>query len=136
MAEDLRIAPKARKTAAASRVTYHDASLASPRRPPLSLDHACVGRIFTVYRCIRVYFFVCFRSPFDLDVLSPSHALLFHFLHFPTEHRRTVPSPSPSTRSTPRTLRLSDTPVSSFTTPCGLSLAIPSSSLSFHFFLC
>ena len=42
------------------------------------------GRIF---HCIEVhpgYFFVRFRSPFDLDVRSPSHAFLLHLFTFPS----------------------------------------------------
>ena len=36
------------------------------------------------YLCVR------FRSPFDLDVRSPSHAFLFYFITFTIEHYRTV----------------------------------------------
>ena len=51
----------------------------SRRSPPLGLDHARVGRIFTVYKYIRVPFSCVFLPPFDLDVRSPFHAFLFRF---------------------------------------------------------
>ena len=83
-----------------------------PRRPPLGLDHACVERVFTVYRCIRVTFSYVSDLPFHLDVCSPFHAFPFYFFTFTSSFA----APFLTTRSTSRTVRLFSQ-ISGFRTP-------------------
>jgi len=68
-----------------SRITQNHRPTSQPRaasKSPLLYvtgvtDHTCVGRIFAVYRCIRV----TFSYVSDLALL----------VHFPVEHRHTIP---------------------------------------------
>ena len=91
------------------------------RRPPLGLDHACVGRIFIVYRCIRFTFSYVSDNLFDFDVRSPFHTFLSYLFTFPSS----IVAPFLTTRSTSPTLRLF-CKISSFPTPRSLSPAVPS----------